>query len=158
MQKFKKILPLLSLVLIFIIALLVFKTEIFNSDENNIKENNDTNNISNEITVKFKLEIPDEIWISETDVKVEKDSTVYDVLIKVFKEKNFKNIGANDNYTTSITHSNGTQLKACDKGPNSGWLYKVNDKIPQVGIKDYKLKANDSIIYYYTLDWSKEFN
>lgn len=152
MKKLKKILPILTIVLISIIALIVFKNEIFNSNGDVEKNHN-----INEITVKFTLETPDETWIPETNVKIAKGSTVYDVLIKIFKEKNFKNIGANDNYTTSITHSNGTELKAQDKGPNSGWLYKVNDEIPQVGIKDYKLKDNDSITYYYTLDWSKEF-
>ena len=45
-----------------------------------------------------------------------------------------------DGYLRAITR-NGETLGQYNEGPNSGWLYKVNGKAPNVGIADYQLKA-----------------
>lgn len=53
-----------------------------------------------------------------------------------------------------VTGING--LKQTDKGPNSGWMYKINNKSPDVGAGDLILKDNDHVLFYYTLDYTVE--
>ncbi len=43
-----------------------------------------------------------------------------------------------------------------DKGADSGWMYNVNGKTPQVAANEYKLKAGDQVLWYYTLDYKTD--
>ncbi|WP_432402874.1 Ig-like domain-containing protein [Wukongibacter sp. M2B1] len=36
-----------------------------------------------------------------------------------------------------------------DKGPNSGWLFRVNDAIPSIGSESKELRDGDDILWYY---------
>ena len=61
-----------------------------------------------------------------------------------------------DHYLRSVTYQ-GKTLGQFDQGPNSGWLYKVNGKAPNVGMGDYTLTTGgDNITLYYTADYTKE--
>ena len=42
-----------------------------------------------------------------------------------------------------------------DAGKNSGWMYKVNGVLPNYGVGSYKLKDGDSILLFYTVDYTK---
>ncbi|SDE10821.1 S-layer homology domain-containing protein [Paenibacillus sp. UNCCL117] len=48
-------------------------------------------------------------------------------------------------------------LGAFDGGPNSGWLYRVDGSYPNVGMGDYTLTRDASIILRYTDDYRQEF-
>jgi len=56
----------------------------------------------------------------------------------------------------------GTYIKSIngigefDNGPNSGWLYRVNGKIPDEGYEAKKLKNNDTVKWFYSDDYTKE--
>ena len=50
----------------------------------------------------------------------------------------------------------GVTLGQYDEGPNSGWLYKVSGKAPNVGIADYRLNGGETVTVYYTADYTKE--
>ena len=50
----------------------------------------------------------------------------------------------------------GTKLGELDRGKNSGWMFKVNGKIPDVSMGAYGLKNGDSIVVFYTDDYTKE--
>lgn len=41
----------------------------------------------------------------------------------------------------SITMPDGTKLGELDRGKNSGWMFKVNGKIPDVSMGAYGLKT-----------------
>ena len=60
-----------------------------------------------------------------------------------------------DGYLRAITR-NGETLGQYNEGPNSGWLYKVNGKAPNVGIADYPLNGGETVTVYYTADYTKE--
>ena len=60
-----------------------------------------------------------------------------------------------DGYLRAVIRS-GVTLGQYDEGPNSGWLYKVNGKAPNVGIADYQLKGGKTVTVYYTADYTKE--
>lgn len=72
-----------------------------------------------------------------------KGDTAYDVLLKTklsYKKKGFGPFI----YVSSI---NGLAEKK--HGPLSGWMYSVNGKAPNVGANAYKLKAKQSVKWYY---------
>ena len=60
-----------------------------------------------------------------------------------------------DGYLRAVIRS-GVTLGQYDEGPNSGWLYKVNGKAPNVGIADYPLNGGETVTVYYTADYTKE--
>ena len=60
-----------------------------------------------------------------------------------------------DGYLRAVIRS-GVTLGQYNEGPNSGWLYKVNGKAPNVGIADYRLNGGETVTVYYTADYTKE--
>ena len=63
----------------------------------------------------------------------------------------------------SVTIKNGNYIAAMgglgefDKGPNSGWMYSVNGYTPPTtAASDYILNGGESIVWYYTKDYTKE--
>ncbi|MBS5567259.1 MAG: S-layer homology domain-containing protein [Firmicutes bacterium] len=60
-----------------------------------------------------------------------------------------------DGYLRAVIRS-GVTLGQYDEGPNSGWLYKVSGKAPNVGIADYRLNGGETVTVYYTADYTKE--
>ena len=42
------------------------------------------------------------------------------------------------------------QLYEFDCGPESGWMYKVNEWFPNYGCSEYKLSGGESIVWCYT--------
>lgn len=38
-------------------------------------------------------------------------------------------------------------------GPNSGWMYKVNGRIPSIGCNAYYLKGGEDILWYYVISY-----
>ncbi len=111
---------------------------------------------SQTITVYFTLKTQNETWIPQTSATLKDDATVYHAFTQVLDAKNFKYVGAANNYVSSITHANGTTLAEFDGGKSSGWLYKVNGALPDVGLCDKTLSNGDSIVFYYTTDWTKD--
>ena len=110
-----------------------------------------TNWISTTVTIK-----PDSstIWYAGT-VRVEEGATVEQALKQAAGNAGMA-LDIKDHYLRSVTYQ-GNTLGQFDQGPNSGWLYKVNGKAPNVGMGDYTLTTGgDSITLYYTADYTKE--
>lgn len=108
------------------------------------------------ITVSFELKgLKGVTWIAKENVTVAKDATVYDVFEKMTKEKNFTYKG-DYNYISEITNEKGETLRHKEHGPNSGWLYKVNNVVPKVHIGAYEAKNGDSILVTYTENYKNE--
>ena len=53
-----------------------------------------------------------------------------------------------------VSQING--LGEFDKGDNSGWLYRIGNQTPELGAGFYKLQAGDELVWYYTLDYTKD--
>ncbi len=93
-------------------------------------------------------------WLSKS-VTMPSGATAANLLKKAFADAGITAVGINNGYIKSVTKGNVT-LAQFDKGPNSGWLYKVNDKAPNVAITDFKLKDGDSLVLYYTNDYTTD--
>jgi hypothetical protein len=88
--------------------------------------------------------------------KLNETTTAFDVFKKAMQESGYKYELKYGTYVPSITMPDGTKLGELDRGKNSGWMYKVNGKIPDVSMGAYGLKDGDSIVVFYTDDYTKE--
>lgn len=98
-------------------------------------------------------------WIPKTTVSMDKDSTVYDLFVKVLGNNGIQYKETQPNYIGGIkapASFGGHWLYEFDNGPNSGWMYTVNGKHPNLGLRDRKLKDGDVVVWHYTDDYTKE--
>ncbi|MCL1905740.1 MAG: DUF4430 domain-containing protein [Clostridiales bacterium] len=107
-----------------------------------------------DITVYFTLKGLDGTWINRAALTVPQDAKVYHVVIKALAGRDYRQTGAESGYVSSVTRPNGTVLSEFEHGPNSGWLYKVGDFLPSIGLTSYTVKSGDHILLYYTKDWT----
>ena len=114
---------------------------------------NDPPDTNQDIKVYFTLKGPDSIWIDKAAVTVKAGSKVYHVITKGLAAQGYKQAGADSGYIKSITRPNGQTLAEFDQGPDSGWLYKVNGYLPNIGITAYEVAHGDQVLLYYTGDW-----
>ncbi len=95
-------------------------------------------------------------WISGYALTISSDATVYNVITQVFGDLGYTYVSTVGGYLKSVTTPTGVSLGEFDYGPNSGWLYKVNGILPQVGLAEYTLTDGDIVLLYYTEDWTLE--
>ena len=107
------------------------------------------------ITVNFTLKSDVDYWIPTTNVTVKEGSTVYHAFTSALNTAGITYEGAESGYVSSITKGNKT-LSEFSTGKNSGWLYKVNGELPEVGLTSYTIHNGDNIVFYYTNDWTLE--
>ncbi|MCR5685448.1 MAG: DUF4430 domain-containing protein [Lachnospiraceae bacterium] len=88
--------------------------------------------------------------LDDTDFEIHDGDTAYDVLVRAARE-----------YGISVDHKGSGEmiyisginyLYELDYGDLSGWVYKVNGKLPSVGCAAYKLEPQDRVEWCYTLD------
>jgi len=96
------------------------------------------------------------VWIDKTKIKVEKGSTIFDVLDKMAEKYDFEYDEEQYGYISGIQSLDGVWLYEMDNGDYSGWMYRVNDKLVSSGVREYKLKNGDNIIWYYTDNYTLE--
>jgi len=94
--------------------------------------------------------------VPATKVEILEDETVFDVLLKVTKDK-----GIHMEYvSTPLYKSNYIEgignIYEIDTGPLSGWMYKVNNWFPNYGCGRYVLKDGDNIEWVYTCDLGRD--
>lgn len=115
--------------------------------------------VEEKINVSFEIDGIGIITIDKTDYKdLPETTTVYDVFAKALKDKGYTCKSKGVNYIQSITDDKGNTLGEFDKGPRSGWMYKVNDKIPNKVMSAYGLSDGDVIKVFYTEDYNNEFD
>ena len=106
------------------------------------------------ISVAVRIEPADgSAWYSGS-IRVAEGATV-EQAIRIAAEETDLTLDIKDGYLRSITRG-GETLGQFDEGPNSGWLYKVNGKAPNVGIADHTLNGSETVTVYYTADYTKE--
>jgi hypothetical protein len=104
-------------------------------------------------TVSFVL-TGDTTWISEAAIALSSDvRTVGDVFDQILTANGYQCVGLTDGYIRSITTPSGVTLGEFSDGDYSGWMYKVNGEMPNVGFRDYTLSAGDEIVLFYVKDY-----
>ena len=106
-----------------------------------------------EITVRMTIKADSGYWFNGSVTIPGEGATVYHALIKALAEAGMSQVGAESGYVRSIS-KDGKTLSEFDNGENSGWLYKVNGVLPDVGLTSYAIGDGDSIVWYYTNDWT----
>ena len=93
--------------------------------------------------------------IQTTVDKLEAGTTVFGLFRKVLAQQGYtyKAVGS---YVKSVTDADGNTLSERDGGPNSGWIYTVNGKMPSIYMNGYSLKENDVVVVRFTNDYTKE--
>ena len=82
------------------------------------------------------------------------NATAWDAVSSALTKAGYK-YGNFGDYIASVTDANGVTLTETDTA-NSGWLYTVNGKLPNVYMGSYYLSDNDKIVLYYTADYTKD--
>ena len=108
-----------------------------------------------DVTVTVSIKGLDGYWLKDKKVILKDDATMYWALVGAIDGTDLTQTGAENGYVSAI--SNGTKtLEEFDYGRNSGWLYKVNNTLPEVGLLEYVVKNGDVIEWYYTRDWTTD--
>ncbi len=94
-------------------------------------------------------------WAKET-VTAKTTNTVWDVLQKVAANAGLRMDASSNNQYGTVYISGVNGLSEFDNGKNSGWMYTVNGKHPEVGVSARYLKDGDEIIFHYTDDYTYE--
>lgn len=107
---------------------------------------------------KAKREILPEngLIVPATKVEIVQGETVFDVLLKVTKDKRIHmEYVAIPLYKSDYIEGIGN-IYEIDAGPLSGWMYKVNNWFPNYGCGRYVLKDGDNIEWVYTCDLGRD--
>ena len=111
---------------------------------------------NNDITVTVAITADNgTVWLPAKSVTVKDGSTVYHAFVKALEGTGITQDGAANGYVRSIT-KDGRTLAEFTLGKNSGWLYQVNGKLPNVSLTQKTLAAGDAITFYYTADWTTD--
>ncbi|WP_028506229.1 DUF4430 domain-containing protein [Ruminococcus sp. FC2018] len=79
--------------------------------------------------------------------------TALDLLNKAAEDNNIKVETKKTEYGTYVSGINHISEGSC--GKTSGWMFKVNGTIPDVGADACKLKAGDKVEFFYVCDYNK---
>ena len=82
---------------------------------------------------------------------IENDRTTALDALKMLAAEKGVNLVVRGGYVSQI---NG--LGEFSRGDNSGWLYRIGNQTPELGAGFYKLQAGDELVWYYTLDYTKD--
>ena len=107
-----------------------------------------------DITVTVTISTPDGTWLSKS-VTVKKGSTVYHAFAKALEGSGVTAVGAESGYIRSMTKG-GVTYGEFTSGPNSGWLYKVNGRLPRLPLTQQAVADKDYVLWYYTSDWKTD--
>lgn len=107
-------------------------------------------------TVTFQLHTDTDMWIQPTIVYDQPEgTTAMDVFQQVLTANGYT-YEAKGSYVQAITDPNGTRVAEFSKGPNSGWIFRVNGEFPDVAMSDYQLSDGDVIEVLFTANYMDE--
>lgn len=96
------------------------------------------------------------VILPDTAVSIDEGDTVIDVLKRITE---LNNIQLECSGIKAMAYVKGIgNTYEFDYGPKSGWIYRVNGKISNIGAGKYKVKDGDSIEWLYTVDFGREFD
>ncbi len=100
-----------------------------------------------------------DLWISNRQVTIPADSTVWTLFEKVLTEEGLEWDETQPSYIGGIqapSSFGGHWLYEFNNGQNSGWMYMVNGDHIGFGLRDWKLKDGDEVIWHYVDDYQIE--
>ena len=115
------------------------------------------NPVTETVSASFSMQGPDGILIKETKRENLKEGTTAFDLFKSVLEENRFTYEAKGSYVSSVTTPDGEKIGEFDYGDYSGWLYKVNGRLPNVVMSAYGLSDGDEVLFYYTKDYNKDY-
>ena len=84
---------------------------------------------------------------------------MYDLFTQALSDAGLNSTGAGSNYVKTISAPSacgGYALSEFTNGQYSGWMYTVNGSHPDVGLKDYVLPDNATVVWHYVNDYRYE--
>lgn len=113
-----------------------------------------TESVEKKVTISIDKGKKDGIVLKPTEVHLQSNDTVLDVLKRVTRsnkiQMEYRGTGSGA-YVEGIDN-----LYEFDEGAKSGWMYRVNGDFPNKGAGSYTLKAGDRIEWVYTKDLGKD--
>ena len=107
-------------------------------------------------TVTFQLHTDTEMWIQPTVVyDLPEGTTAMDVFRQVLAANGYS-YEAKGSYVQAVIKPDGTKVAEFSKGPNSGWVFRVNGEFPDVAMQDCRLSDGDVIEVFFTADYMDE--
>lgn len=107
-------------------------------------------------TVTFQLHTDTEMWIQPTVVYDQPEgATAMDVFRQVLTANGYS-YEAKGSYVQAVIKPDGTKVAEFSKGPNSGWVFRVNGEFPDVAMQDYQLSDGDVIEVLFIADYMDE--
>lgn len=93
------------------------------------------------------------IMLENYKTTLKSGSTVYDLLKKACNDKGITYTAKDTMYSVYIVGINN--IDEFDCGKQSGWMYNVNGKYPNISVDSKKLKDGDKVVFTYTCSYKK---
>ena len=107
-------------------------------------------------TVTFQLHTDTDVWIRPTIVYDQPEgTTAMDVFRQVLTANGYT-YEAKGSYVQAVIKPDGTKVAEFSKGPNSGWVFRVNGEFPDVAMQDCRLSDGDVIEVLFIANYMDE--
>ena len=108
------------------------------------------------LSVTFQLHTDTEMWISPSVIgDLPEGTTAMDVFRQTLTANGYS-YEAKGSYVQAVIKPDGTKVAEFSKGPNSGWVFRVNGEFPDVAMQDCRLSDGDVIEVFFTADYMDE--
>lgn len=108
------------------------------------------------LSVTFQLHTDTEMWITPSVIgDLPEGTTAMDVFRQVLAANGYS-YEAKGSYVQAVIKPDGTKVAEFSKGPNSGWVFRVNGEFPDVAMQDFRLSDGDVIEVFFTADYMDE--
>lgn len=108
------------------------------------------------LSVTFQLHTDTEMWIAPSVIgDLPEGTTAMDVFRQVLTANGYS-YEAKESYVQAVIKPDGTKVAEFSKGPNSGWVFRVNGEFPDVAMQDCRLSDGDVIEVFFTADYMDE--
>ena len=108
------------------------------------------------LSVTFQLHTDTEMWITPSVIgDLPEGTTAMDVFRQVLTANGYS-YEAKGSYVQAVIKPDGTKVAEFSKGPNSGWVFRVNGEFPDVAMQDCRLSDGDVIEVFFTADYMDE--
>lgn len=108
------------------------------------------------LSITFQLHTDTEMWIAPSVIgDLPEGATAMDVFRQMLTANGYS-YEAKGSYVQAVIKPDGTKVAEFSKGPNSGWVFRVNGEFPDVAMQDFRLSDGDVIEVFFTADYMDE--
>lgn len=141
MTNFKKHLILTLFILIFAFS------QISCAKNTETDQNSSPKTAENSVTISIYVEDEDRYVLNPVSVSIEENTTVFELLKKTTRENKIHMEFDGSDETAYVEGIDN--LYAFDKGPESGWLFYVNEKEAEIGAGQMPVRPGDTVEWIY---------